>query len=168
LVFSIDSADKSQYEEIRVNANFDSIVENVKLFRDIKLKHYPESKMIVRISGVQINDDQSVADMSGFWGDYADIIGFTNYLPWEDSYNNPINRIVEPCNELWRRMFVWWDGKVNPCDFDYKSILSRWNINDKGTTISNVWVSKYYESLRDMHKQKIRDELKPCNRCINS
>ena len=168
LVFSIDSAEKGQYEKIRVNADFDSIVANVKLFSDIKRKHYPNSKLILRISGVQINDDQSIKDMSAYWGQYADIVGFTNYLPWEDSYNNPINAILEPCNELWRRMFIWWDGKVNPCDFDYKSVLSHWNINEKGSNVSDIWNSEYYNNLRYVHKEGKRDEIKPCDRCINS
>ena len=25
---------------------------------------------------------------------------------------------------LWTRTYVWYDGEVNPCDFDYKSNLS--------------------------------------------
>ena len=58
------------------------------------------------------------------WGDIADIVAFTNYVPWESSYDNEINEIKEPCSELWSRMFVWYDGKVNPGDFDYKSKLS--------------------------------------------
>ena len=37
-------------------------------------------------------------------------------------------------------MFVWQDGKVNPCDYDYKSELSKWNV--KNNSISEIWNSK--------------------------
>ena len=31
--------------------------------------------------------------------------------------------LTVPCSELWSRLFIWWDGKVNPCDYDYKSVF---------------------------------------------
>ena len=87
-----------------------------------------------------------------------------NYLPWESSYENEINDIIEPCTDLWRIMFVFWDGKVNPCDFDYKSTLSKWNA--KSQTIKDIWNSNYYNELRDKHLSKSRKSLEPCARCI--
>ena len=35
-----------------------------------------------------------------------------------------VNEIATACSDLWRRMFIWWDGIVNPCDVDYKSTLA--------------------------------------------
>ena len=46
------------------------------------------------------------------------------------------------CSDLWRRMFVWWDGKINPCDVDYKSELSSGDI--KNHNISELWKSDNY------------------------
>ena len=65
--------------------------------------------------------------MNNFYNEFADEIALVNYDPWESAYENPENDIKDPCSELFRRIFVWWDGKVNPCDFDYKSTLSQWN-----------------------------------------
>ena len=79
-------------------------------------------------------------------GNIADIIAFTNYTPWESSYDNEVNNITSACSELWTRMFIWWDGKVNPCDYDYKSYLSKWNLKDQ--KITDVWNSKEYNSLK--------------------
>ena len=50
--------------------------------------------------------------MNDQWKKFADIIAFTNYIPWESSYENEINEISNPCKELWTRTFVWYDGKV--------------------------------------------------------
>jgi radical SAM protein with 4Fe4S-binding SPASM domain len=100
------------------------------------------------------------------WAPYADIVAFTNYTPWESSYENPVNDIVLPCTELWRRLFFWWDGKVNPCDYDYKSLLSKWNASD--TSISELWNSDYYKMLRTKHLNEQRSEYEPCKRCISA
>ena len=166
IVFSIDSKDKESYEKIRVNGNFEKTIRNLELFNNIRNKHYKRSEKIVRISGVKINNEQNIDEMKKKWGDIADIVAFTNYTPWESSYENNENNIIEPCHELWTRMFVWWDGKVNPCDYDYKSVLSKWNVNQK--SIKDIWNSEEYNLLRKNHLEKKRNTLEPCKRCFNA
>ena len=61
-------------------------------------------------------------------------------------------------------MFIWWDGKVNPCDVDYKSELSSGNILNNN--ISNLWKSEKYNKLRKKHLEKMRNKIAPCNRCV--
>ena len=63
-------------------------------------------------------------------------------------------------------MFIWYDGKVNPCDFDYKSKLAKYNI--KNESVKNIWNSEYYNNLRHHHLNKLRKKIEPCARCINS
>ena len=166
IVFSIDSKDKESYEKIRINGDFEKTIKNLEMFNNIRNKHYKRDDKIVRISGVKINDKQNVEDMKEKWGNIADIIAFTNYTPWESSYDNEINDINSACSELWTRMFVWWDGKANPCDYDYKSYLSKWNVKDKG--ISEIWNSNEYNELRNKHLNDQRKMVEPCNRCISA
>ena len=102
--------------------------------------------------------------MKNQWKDFADIVAFTNYTPWESSYENKINDITTACSELFQRIFVWWDGKVNPCDVDYKSELSSGDI--KNNSISELWKSDNYNNLRKKHMSKLRNTVSPCNRCV--
>lgn len=165
IVFSIDAADKELYERIRVRGHFDRLLENLDRFNDIKAKHYPDSQTITRISGVKINELQGIESMERQWADYADVIAFTNYTPWQSSYENAENDITEPCTELWRRMFVWQDGVANPCDYDYKSTLSKWTVAD--ASVSEIWTSDGYNELRAHHLGGTRSEVEPCKRCIS-
>ena len=165
VVFSIDAADKELYERIRVGGRFDTLLRNLRQFVEIRATHYPKSQTITRISGVKINSLQTMDRMETMWSEYADIVAFTNYTPWHSSYDNPINDIEAPCTELWRRAFVWQDGTVNPCDYDYKSLLSKWNIND--ATMSEIWSSEAYHDLRRCHIGKMRSQYEPCKRCIS-
>jgi sulfatase maturation enzyme AslB (radical SAM superfamily) len=166
MAFSIDAADKDLYEKLRVNGKFEKILKNVERFNEIKEKEYPNSRIVTRISGVKVNETQDVQEMIDMWQPYADIFAFTNYTPWESTYDNPVNNITLPCTELWRRLFIWWDGKVNPCDYDYKSILSNWNVSD--ITISEIWNREIYKSMRKKHLNENRRKYEPCKRCIST
>ncbi len=167
IVFSVDARNKLEYEQIRVNGKFEKIERNIEMFNEIRNKHYSRDEKIVRISGVKINKNQDVDDMKDKWGDLVDSVAFVNFIPWNASYinSNSTNNITSPCSELWLRMFVWYDGKVNPCDYDYKSKLSRWNINE--STINEIWTSDEYAEYRNTHLQGKRSTLDPCNGCIS-
>ena len=165
IIFSVDAADKKTYEKIRVNGKFDKIMKNLKLFAQIRKDHYSKSKHIVKMSGVKISKDQSMKSMEKQFQELADVIAFVNYSPWESAYDNEPNDLKHACKELWTRMFVWADGKVNPCDYDYKSVLSKWNA--KNTSISDIWNSKEYNDLRQKHLNQKRNTIEPCVRCLN-
>ena len=49
-------------------------------------------------------------------------------------------------------MYVWWDGKANPCDADYKSYMSYGDVSN--STIKDVWNSKKLKEFREMHLKK--------------
>ena len=132
-------------------------------FNNIKNKHYKNSKIITRVSGVKFSEEQNFEDMQNLWSNYVDQIAFVEYNPWENSYDKKPNNIIEPCSDLWRRMFVWWDGVINPCDVDYKSHLSPANFKEK--SLKDAWLSDEYESLRKKHLQEKRSEITPCKAC---
>jgi radical SAM protein with 4Fe4S-binding SPASM domain len=164
LVISADAPDKEFYERIRVNAKFDKLIKNLELFKNIKEKKYKNSQLKVRVSGVKINNNQSFEKMYNFYSQYADEVSLMDYLPWQNSYDNEINDVSSPCSELYRMMYIFWDGTVNPCDFDYKNTLSKWNA--KTQTVKDIWKSKYYNELRDKHSSNRRKDIEPCKRCI--
>ena len=73
LVFSVDAADKATYEKIRINGNFEKVFDNIKMFNNIRKKHYSRSKIITKVSGVKISSkQQSIEDMINFWKEYVD------------------------------------------------------------------------------------------------
>ena len=86
--------------------------------------------------------NKAFESMMSLWGDLVDQVAFVDYNPWENSYEKE-SQMDYPEQDLWRRMFVWWDGKINPCDVDYKSKLSVGNISDG--TIKSLWNSNFYK-----------------------
>lgn len=162
LVFSADAAKEPDYSRMRVNGNLERVLGNIRRFQEIRAKSYPRSKLITRVSGVKFDGAGDLDEMTAFWGDHVDQVAFVNYNPWENTYTQPVNDVVTPCSDLWRRMFVWWDGRVNPCDVDYKSTLS---VGCAQSDLGELWRSAPYMSLRRRHLEKQRSQCQPCNRC---
>lgn len=163
LVFSADAAEEKSYGKLRVGGDLKKVLANVERFHAIRAKHYPDSRMITRVSGVKVPGSGDLDDMEKFWGGFVDQVAFVNYNPWENAYEAPLNDVSTPCSDLWRRMFVWWDGGANPCDVDFKSTLSVGSAKEKG--LGALWRSPAYEKLREAHSAKKRSSLSPCSRC---
>lgn len=163
LVFSADAAVEPTYSRLRVNGNLERVTANVRLFKDIRDRHYPNSRTITRVSGVNVPGTGDLDEMERFWGELVDQVAFVTYQAWENTYERPISTLATPCSDLWRRMFVWWDGTVNPCDVDYKSTLAVGSMKTDG--LSALWRGSAYQQLRDAHSGGGRPTLGPCSRC---
>ena len=163
VVFSADAAEEPLYSKFRVNGKLSVILENIERFQKIRETNYPDLAVITRVSGVKFCDEQDLDSMQKFWGGLVDQVAFVKYNPWENVYNQPANGLDKACSDLWRRMFVWWDGKANPCDVDYKSTLSQGSI--KEFDLSKLWRSSTYENLRSDHIDGRRKSRNPCSVC---
>jgi hypothetical protein len=163
LVVSADAAEEPLYSQLRVNGNLETVRRNVEAFMRIREKHYPESATTVRVSGVRYSECQDPQAMRDGWEGLVDEVGYVDYLPWENVYDRPPSEVSEPCTDLYRRMFVWWDGRLNPCDVDYLSTLSSGRFQDDG--IRGTWNGKQYTDLRKAHIGGGRKGIQPCAQC---
>jgi wyosine [tRNA(Phe)-imidazoG37] synthetase (radical SAM superfamily) len=163
IVFSADAADEKLYAKLRVNGKLSQVLKNIEKFQKIRETQYSSNPIITRVSGVKFSNEQNFDDMNNLWNGLVDQVAFVDYNPWENSYQKEANDLKEPCSDLWRRMFVWWDGKTNPCDVDYKSNLSVGMFPDK--KLSSIWKSDGYKKLREIHIKNQRVKLTPCRSC---
>jgi len=165
VVFSADAASEPEYSRLRVGGTLEKTLKNVRLFQDVRRKHYPKTRTITRVSGVKVDQASSLEDMERAWGDYVDQVAFVAYNPWEDAYHAAPNGIETACSDLWRRLFVWWDGLANPCDVDFKSTMSMGRVQD-AKSLRDLWRTPQYESLRRDHLNKKRSAHSPCAGCV--
>ena len=165
LVFSADAAEEPTYSEFRVNGSLEETFRNVRMFERIRHQQYPDAPIITRVSGVMFDTEkQDMGDMIRFWSDHVDQVSFVRYNPWENIYDTPPDAEMKtPCSDLWRRMFIWFDGKTNPCDTDYRSTLAVGNV--RNTDLSALWRSEAYTTLRQRHSDGERPAVEPCCRC---
>lgn len=163
VVFSVDAGTKDTYESIRVKGKFEEVVANIEQFAKIREKYYPNAVTTTRISGVKVSKEQDIEQMETFWSRIVDeVVIVPAYSRW-DTYNNPTNSLTTACSALWSRMYVWYDGTCNPCDFDYKSNLALGNVNDH--SLAEIWANERYAKFRELHAAKNRSQMNPCDRC---
>lgn len=164
VALSIDAYDKATYEDIRVRGNFDTVLSNVRRLREIRDRDYPNSKVELRVSGVRVREDQNEEDFSAFWSKICDTTVMVRLSRRWNTYENPVDStIVHPCAFLWNRLYIWHDGTCNPCDEDYKSMLTPGNVNEK--TIREIWGGEAMKKMRSEHLNKNRGMFMPCDRC---
>jgi MoaA/NifB/PqqE/SkfB family radical SAM enzyme len=164
LVFSADAAEEPLYSQLRVNGSLEKVLGNLGRFQKIRETQYSQVKIITRVSGVRVRAEQDLEGMVSYWGGLVDQVAFVDYVPWENVYDATYTNIATPCSDLWRRMFVWWDGRVNPCDVDYRSTLTAGLL--AGSKLKDLWRSEAYEALRSRHAGNQRSAVSPCNRCV--
>ncbi len=163
IVISADHYEKKTFEELRKNSNFEKIVSNVdKLYQT--RKQYKDSITEIRVSGINFYKNLDQNKFYEFWKKRSDHVTVGDAVERWDTYSNSEHpEINDPCENLWDRMYVWFDGKVNPCDSDYKSYLSYGNL--KENSIKEVWHSKIIERTRNNHINNDRKKIDPCNKC---
>lgn len=164
LVISADAAAEPTYSQFRVGGKLDRIMRNVEQFHDIRAIQYPKARTITRVSGVKVPGTPNLDEMEAVWGRLVDQVAFVEYNPWENVYDQPHHALTTPCSDLWRRMFVWWDGRVNPCDVDYRSTLLTGRLAEQ--SLSEIWRSDTYMALRRRHVAGERPQCEPCGRCV--
>lgn len=164
IVISADHYQEKNFEKLRKGSNFKDIVNNVDRLYNIRKKYYKDSITEIRVSGVDANKNLNREKFYQFWIKRCDHVTAGFPLERWDTYNNsPHQDITEPCENLWDRMYVWFDGKVNPCDADYKSYLSYGSLEN--SNILDIWNSKKIDKLRHDHINKQRLKHNPCDRC---
>jgi radical SAM protein with 4Fe4S-binding SPASM domain len=163
VVISADHYEKKTFEELRKNSNFETVVKNVKLLFETR-KKFKNPLTEIRVSGIDFYKSTNKNIFRDFWIKISDEVTIGDALERWDTYNNkPYPEINDPCENLWDRMYIWFDGKVNPCDADYKSYLSYGNVNE--FSIKKLWNSKIIKNIRNKHTTNQRSEIDPCNKC---
>lgn len=164
IVISADHYIKEDYERLRLGANFEKIVNNVDRLFNIRKKFYPDSATEIRVSGIDNDRDLNRDKFHDFWIKRSDHVTASYPIERWNTYENQVHpEINDPCENLWDRMYIWFDGKVNPCDADYKSYLSYGDYNNQ--SIKSLWNNKVIEKLRNDHKNNFRNKINPCDRC---
>ena len=164
IVISSDHYIKKDYERLRLGSNFEKVVKNVDMLFNIRKKFYPDSFTEIRISGIDNERNLDREKFKNFWIKRCDHVTASFPLErWNTYENEVLPNIKDPCENLWDRMYVWFDGKVNPCDADYKSYLSYGSA--KEYNLKELWNNKVISKTREQHTQKNRNEINPCDRC---
>jgi radical SAM protein with 4Fe4S-binding SPASM domain len=164
IFFSFDSHIKEEYEKIRVGANFEKTVENIKAFVRIKNRN-GYSHVETRVSMVLSRDEEEkFRRLTEMWRGIVDTIGFGYYVERDHDKEReyaPVEGFV--CAQPWQRMFVMADGIVTACCADERR---EYVLGDAiQERLADIWKGRGAQALREAHECGHYDQIAICRKC---
>ena len=109
-----------------------------------------------------VDPDMDRVKFDAFYNKFFDESASVTMTERWDTYSNPIETgDLNPCGMPFEKLYIWYDGQTNPCDADYKSLLSPGKFGE--LSLKQCWDNMQY--LRDDMLSKKRSLHKPCDRC---
>lgn len=163
LVFSIDSAVPEVFNDIRKGADFDKVVQNLRKTVELR-ESLGAHDTTVRVSMVEVRKDQAIEESKEFFLQIADEVSVKPVVDRLYIYNMELVPVTKRCQALWERVYIWYDGTVNPCDEDYLSNLKLGKLGGT-TSLREIWNSATANRYREFHGSGKKNCLSPCDRC---
>jgi len=164
LIVSLDGATQRTHESIRKGANYSVTVENIKRFIRIRNEQKKEKPFVRVQMTVSKNNEHEVSQLIHNWKDIVNKISFNvrrKPTLFNSDKDNDISHV--PCNQIWQRISVLWDGDVVMCCGDWTKKYLLGNAYHK--TIYELWHSNKYNHIRDMHKKEQYNNISICKYC---
>jgi len=167
LICSVEGSTPEQYNESRINGDFDTVVKNIQYLQAYK-KSVGSDTPIVRVQMVKTPDNaHTIGEYHDFWKNIADIVAVEDMLDFEATEKDETELPNWWCPQLYQRLMVLADGDIVPC---CKSLIGGTgkqivlgNIDDM--SIHDAWHGATLTRLRDMHKAGRSHEIEMCARC---
>jgi radical SAM protein with 4Fe4S-binding SPASM domain len=169
IVFSIDGATKKTFESIRIGANFESTIENIKYFCGEAKKPGRSCHAQVHMIISDLTEGEK-EEFVAFWKEHAE----TQFIPLDDwagqlelpqKFGKPRTSKSKaeryPCNLLWTALYISAEGNVMYCCHDYKHASRLSNVMRK--SLLEIWTQEVSKE-REKHVQQVY-ETGPCKDC---
>jgi len=168
--FSVEGLTKETFESIRVGANYEKVVDNIRYYsskiKDVNPDGKTQVQSIISNQTLLIRDD-----FENFWKQYVDNVIFMPLHDWNQNIEVPGDFDYTPatsniscerfaCPLLWATLIIGIDGRPLLCSYDnQKSNLS--NTNDR--PLQEIWENEISLHRRDQIEDSY--SLPPCSTC---
>ena len=162
VVFSLDGATKHTFESIRIGADFETTMANVRYFCvEAKRRTRPCHVMVhMIISDLTEHEREQFSEL---WNGLADV----QFIPLDDwagqvelpaKFGKPrtakSKSVRYPCDLLWTALYISAEGNLMYCCHDYKHASGLSNVMQKG--LLEIWAEEVGRE-RDRHARGIYD-----------
>jgi MoaA/NifB/PqqE/SkfB family radical SAM enzyme len=160
---SFDGATKEEYEKIRYPLKFDSVVNNIKRFVEIRDRLNSALKIEIACSSTS-NKGGTMASIENC----VDKFSFGKIHNWGDSEisSSERSKIRKPCSRIWKTFTVLSDGKASLCCLDYDGKVILGDVRE--SSIAEIWKNPAYKRQRSLHTLSKQDKISICSHCSKS
>lgn len=151
LIISIDGFTKETYEKIRVGADYDVVINNLKNLISIRGKL---KKPFIRLQYTESDINRhETPEFYQYWKNRVDEITISYCQDFgSPEKNNPDNIPIYEycCKQPFQRLVVMTDGTVCVCATDAMGSIAIGNVHD--TNLIDLWNCPKIKELREQHK----------------
>ena len=172
VIFSIDGARKDTHEGIRIDVNFDNVVENALCSIELRDRGGYDTRFVFRFIRQDANAEEW-PDFRDFWSAQVsqhkgDVVSCYDVHSWGGEIAVPVRGGLvpddAPCHHVFDRMIILWDGTVPLCCADmHHADYTLGNVRDESPV--EVFNSPRMKEIRELHLGGRRKEMRICRDC---
>lgn len=164
LILAIDSVQRESYEQVRVGADFDRVMQNVRGF--LELLSTKKSHTFVVLQCIYMTETKGqirefIKSFSSFHYDAIRIrqLTYSGNTRTDANYTNP----KTPCYWLWTEPMLLSNGQLTVCCQDVNGELSLGSCHNDSLT--ELWQSERIRHIRQLHAEGKRQGIRICKDC---
>jgi MoaA/NifB/PqqE/SkfB family radical SAM enzyme len=172
LNISVDGRNKNEYEKSRVGGNFEKLLENLELLRDVRGEYRQRKFVNIRVM-LRPSERPDEINLMQFWRKYGDEVTRQYIADWSgldrDVYalECEVGRYPR-CTLPFKQLDVYWNGNVPLCTYSHLQSGNRegvllGNIND--STLGQLWNSPLIRNYRHGHRARDNSLTPICKGC---
>jgi molybdenum cofactor biosynthesis enzyme MoaA len=166
---SFDSPVKETYEAIRVGADFDKTINNMRRLIEIRNEMNSPTPLL-RVTMVKMKENENERKLfTELFKPFADRIAFLDYEEYDDNLMKKNNILESPqfdnymCAELFQRLTIDCHGMVFPCCSGTIYRDFAWDFKEFG--LEAIW-NKKVQALRDAFFNGTWKKIPMCSKCL--
>jgi len=165
LTFSFEGENRIRYEQIRINSDYNTVMQNIKYFLSIR----KSTKVIIEVLKFR---NQDVLEISEDFKKLFPDVEFKSYFAsdWHGTVDKPElkeEQIFEKkpaiCKTAETVFAISWDGLVHPCCLDFNNDLIIGDMNNQ--SILEVWEGNLRKQLLKKMALDLYDQFSLCRQC---
>lgn len=169
IIVSMDACDSQRiYYKIRVGGDLSKLNENVEYL----LNSNRCANIVLQFIDMYINKSEKEGFVNK-WSKYNCIINIQCIYSWanqlpslnltSDNTSPVANKKRVPCEDLWKKVSIRWDGTLALCCFDWSSKVEIGDLNS--SSMLDLWNSKKINELRKYHLAGNYVKIPICAEC---
>jgi len=166
LTISILGHSKESHEATMVGVDHDSVVHNVTELMRLRKKLRINGPVVETIFNAPPENQHETDDFLRFWRGKVDHVRLGDIsIEFQEYGRDAVNSVIrtEPCNGIYERLLVFWNGQVPQCngDVDGEHMLGDLNRD----SIAEIWNCDRLKGVRRIHEEWQLDKLPMCLHC---
>lgn len=167
IIFSCDGLSRETYNKIRVGGDFDTFMENLRLFNEVRwsYKLLGRKVPVIRINmSIQESNKQEIPLAKKFFSTLCDELRLNTVYSPQGMKDEKRKVKRKGCPQIYQRLIVSSEGDVVPCCVDF---LKKLNLGNVEKVSLRETYTRTVQAIRNVHEKHKGRNLDGCTKCDN-